>query len=74
MAVVQVRKSDKSGAEIPEGTGARVRLEWYDGKRTAHRADLTDAEATKLIKDFGFNEVEPRPERRGETRIRLKRS
>lgn len=71
MAVVTVRKSDKSGSEIPEGSGARVRLEWYDGEKVALRADLTDAEAKSLIKTYGLNEVEPRPTRAGERRIRL---
>ncbi len=71
MSIVQVRKSDKSGAEIAEGTGARVRVEYYDGERTAVRADLTDEETDRLIKEYGLYEVEPRPGRRGEKRVRL---
>lgn len=73
MALTQVRKSDKSGAEIPEGTGARIRLEYYDGETLAHRADLTTAEAAELIEAYGLQEVEPRPYRAGERRVRLKR-
>lgn len=72
MALVQVRRSDKSGVEIPEGTGARIRLEFYDGERIAHRADMTDAEAQELIEQFGLKEVEPRPSRAGERRLRLR--
>ena len=73
MALMQVRKSDKSGEEIPENTGARIRIEYYDGKTVARRADLTDAEAAKLVKEFGLVEVETRPDRRGERRVRLTR-
>lgn len=62
MALVQARQSDKSGLMIPPGTGARVRIEFYDGKSVARRADLTDAEVDKLL---GFaKEVETRPARR----------
>ena len=61
MALVQARKSDKSGLMIPEGTGARVRIEFNDG-RVARRADLTDEEVQKLL-PFA-KEVETRPNRR----------
>jgi hypothetical protein len=62
MALVQARKSDLSGDLMEAGTGARIRIEFYDGKRVARRADLTDAEVEKLL---GFaHEVEVRPERR----------
>jgi hypothetical protein len=44
------------------GTGARVRIEFYDGKRVARRADLTDEEVQKLL-PFA-HEVEVRPNRR----------
>ncbi|MGZ6662706.1 MAG: hypothetical protein ACXVHL_35885 [Solirubrobacteraceae bacterium] len=71
MALMQVRKSDKSGQEIQPDTGARLRLEYYDGS-VARRADLTDAEAAELVKRYGLKEVETRPQRRGERRIRLK--
>ena len=72
MALVQIRRSDKSGAEIPENSGARIRIEFYDGKTVARRADLTEKEAAELIKTYGMKEIEPRPERRGERRLRLK--
>jgi hypothetical protein len=62
MALIQARKSDKSGVLIEPGQGARVRIEFYDGKRTARRADLTDDEVEKLL-PFA-TEVEVRPERR----------
>lgn len=48
MALVQVRKSDMSGKDIPEGTGARVRIIWFDD-RPDMRADLTDDEVQKLL-------------------------
>lgn len=73
MALVQVRQSDKSGAEIPASTGARVRIEFYDGERLARRADLTDDEAATLIEEYGLKEVEPRPERRGVAVPRIRR-
>lgn len=62
MALVQERQSDMSGRKIPHGTGARIRIEFYDGKRTARRCDLTDAEVQKLL-PFA-REVETRPDRR----------
>lgn len=66
MTVVQVRKSDKSGEEIPEGAGARVRIQFYDEDKTDRRADLTDAEVEEL---FPYTTpVEERPARRGEKR------
>lgn len=73
MALVQVRQSDKSGDEIPASTGARVRIEFYDGSRLARRADLTDEEADELVEAFGLKEVEPRPERRGTQVPRIRR-
>lgn len=66
MAVETVRRSDVSGKEIPEGTGARVRVMFYDGVRVDRRADLTDAEVKQLL-DF-TKDVQPRPDRRGPTR------
>ena len=62
MALVQARQSDLSQALIPPGTGARVRIEFYDGERIARRADLTDEEVEKIL-PFAV-EVEARPERR----------
>lgn len=62
MALEQVRTSDKSGVTLPRDTGARVRIEFYDGRRLARRADLTDEEVEAIL---GFaREVEPRAERR----------
>lgn len=49
MALVTVRKSDYSGQEIPEGEGARVRIEYDNHERTTRRADLTAAEVEKLL-------------------------
>lgn len=69
MALEQVRKSDLSGDEIPAGTGARVRVMFYDGERVDRRADLTDAEVDKVLK-FA-KEVQTRPNRRTERRVRL---
>ena len=64
MPVKTVRISSLSGDVIPEGTGARVRVIWADDTRTDYRADLTDAETEKLIKAYGAEEVEARPDRR----------
>ena len=60
---VQVRRSDKSGQEIPAGTGGRVRVMFNDD-RVDLRADLTDAEITKLVKEYKLVEVVIRPTRR----------
>lgn len=67
---VQMYESDKSGDEIPNGTGGRVRVLFYDD-RPDMRADLTDAELEKLIRDYKLKPVETRPGRRGEKRVRL---
>jgi hypothetical protein len=63
--------SSLSNKEIPEGTGARVRIMFTDGTKVDMRADLTDAEAMKLAKEIKAERVNPRPERRGERRVRL---
>jgi hypothetical protein len=69
MAVVQVRKSDLSGEEIPEGHAVRVRLVYEDADIDDKRADLSIEEAERLLP---FAEtVETRPQRRGEKRVRL---
>lgn len=62
MALETIRKSDLSGKPIPEGTGARVRVMYYDKSRPDRRADLTDAEVEKLLSFT--SEVVTRPERR----------
>jgi hypothetical protein len=43
-----IRVSDKSGAEIPEGKGATVRITFADARRGVRELDLTDAEAEAL--------------------------
>jgi hypothetical protein len=71
MPVKTVRVSSLSGDEIPDGTGARVRIIFSDPARVDMRADLTDAEALKLAKQYKADEVEPRPERRGARRMQI---
>jgi hypothetical protein len=60
MAVETVRVSDKSREPIPEGTGARVRILFYDPAKPDMRADLTDAEVAKLIREYKLTEAEVR--------------
>ena len=48
MARKTVLVSDMSGAEIPEGKGATVRIVFHDARKGARELDLTDAEAEKL--------------------------
>jgi hypothetical protein len=43
-----IRVSDMSGTEIPEGTGATVRITFSDARKGVRELDLTDAEAEKL--------------------------
>lgn len=59
MAVETIRKSDASGDEIPEGTGARIRVLFNDPKRVDLRADLTDDEVARLMP--WAKPVQPRP-------------
>lgn len=66
-----VYSSDKSGNEIKPGTGARVRVMFFDEGRVDMRADLTDAEVEKLVRDYKLKEVETRPTRAGERRKRV---
>lgn len=62
MAVHKVKYSDKSGDPIPDGTGARIRVQWFDRGKVDLRCDLTDQEVELLL---GFAQrVEIRPERR----------
>lgn len=71
MAVKQMRFSDKSGGAIEPGTGARVRVMFYADDRPDMRADLTDAEVEDLVKRYKLSEVETRPTRAGERRVRV---
>jgi hypothetical protein len=48
MARKTVRVSDQSGAEIPDGKGATVRVSFADARKGVRELDLTDAEAEKL--------------------------
>ena len=64
MPVKTVRISSLSGNVIPDGTGARVRVIWADQDRVDFRADLTDAEAERLIEQYNAEQVEARPDRR----------
>jgi hypothetical protein len=48
MAKKTVLVSDQSGAEIPEGKGATVRITFRDARKGVRELDLTDAEAEKL--------------------------
>jgi hypothetical protein len=48
MARKTVLVSDRSGREIPEGKGARVRITFVDARKGAHELDLTDEEAMSL--------------------------
>jgi hypothetical protein len=47
MAKKTIRASDKSGAEIPEGKGATVRIT-FAARKGVRELDLTDAEAKQL--------------------------
>ena len=64
MPVRTVRISSLSGEQIPDGTGARVRIMWADPQRLDMRMDLSDEEAAKLAKAYKADEVDPRPDRR----------
>jgi hypothetical protein len=48
MARKTIRVSDMSGAEIPEGKGAVVRITYADARKGVRELDLTDAEAEGL--------------------------
>jgi hypothetical protein len=56
--------SDKSGKQIPAGTGGRVRVLFYDEGKVDMRADLTDEEVEQLIEDYQLKPVQPREQRR----------
>jgi hypothetical protein len=48
MAKKVIRESDMSGAEIPDGKGAKVRITFEDARKGSRELDLTDAEAESL--------------------------
>ena len=48
MARKQVFVSDRSGSEIPEGSGAQVTVKYNDSKRGTYVLDVTDQEAEEL--------------------------
>ena len=59
MAKKTIRVSDMSGAEIPEGKGAVVRITYTDARKGVRELDVTDAEAEK----FGGRQVARRGRR-----------
>jgi hypothetical protein len=48
MAKKTVLVSDKSGREIPEGKGAKVRITFVDARKGSRELDPTDEEAMDL--------------------------
>lgn len=57
--------SSDSGVPLPENSGARIRIEFYDDKRPALRADLSDAEMEEFLTAHPFFEAAiPRPGRK----------
>ena len=48
MAKKTIHVSDMSGAQIPEGKGATVRIVFHDQRKGARELDVTDEEAEKL--------------------------
>jgi hypothetical protein len=48
MARKTIRVSDQSAAEIPEGKGATVRINFANARKGVRELDLTDAEAERL--------------------------
>ena len=48
MARKTVLVSDISGAEIPAGKGATIRITFDDARKGIRELDITDAEAEKL--------------------------
>jgi hypothetical protein len=48
MARKEVFVSDKSGEEIPDGTGAEVTIKFTDARKGVRKLDVTDAEAESL--------------------------
>lgn len=52
--MAQVRVSDISGEIINQGTGAALRLVFEDESRGVLDADLTDSEASAVLRALGF--------------------
>ena len=48
LAKKTIRVSDISGAEIPDGKGATIRITFADARKGVRELDVTDAEAEKL--------------------------
>jgi hypothetical protein len=48
MARKTVLVSDLSGAEIPDGKGATIRITFHDARKGVRELDVTDEEAEKL--------------------------
>jgi hypothetical protein len=48
MAKKTVRVSDISGAEIPDGKGATIRVTFADARKGVRELDVTDAEAEQI--------------------------
>ena len=48
MAKKTVLVSDISGAEIPDGKGATIRITFRDARKGVRELDVTDAEAEKI--------------------------
>jgi hypothetical protein len=48
MAKKQILISDLSGAEIPDGKGATIRISFHDARRGSAVLDVSDAEAEEL--------------------------
>jgi len=43
-----IRVSDQSGRELPEGSGATIRITFADARKGAREADATDEEAAAI--------------------------
>lgn len=55
--------SDKSGAVIPDGQGAKVRISYNDGRRGVHEADLTAQEAQQIASELNARQAARRGRR-----------
>lgn len=59
-AITITLTSDKSGKQIPPGTGGRVRILFNDSDKVDMRADLTDGEIERLVQDYKLKPVQTR--------------